>query len=203
MSWSGPRQRIVLVGLMSLLAVGSCQRHDGLPIEQLLLTQEDLPGEWIVSPEGPHLPLGDAPLGGGFGAVEASIVFFYHLADDGSAGAHEQILFFRSEVEATEAYERLLAIAFRGGPSWEWVAPKFESIDPPHASESVLRCSEGRRETMCRLVARYGRYLIDLKLDLDALTSDLKAVRVVSFENFPEIIRSVDEKMAPAISRNN
>src|SRR3972149_8794238 len=151
---STTRCRHSLAALVALVLVAACERESLPSPEQLVLSQNDLPGEWTVSPEGPHVPLGDAPLASGLGAVDTSIVFYYHPVDGGSAGAHEQIFLFRTESEAAESYKKLVQTAFRDGANWHWAPPGFDVSTPRNAHESRLSCTEGRVEEMCRLIAR-------------------------------------------------
>jgi hypothetical protein len=47
-------------------------------------------------------------------------------------------------------------------------------------------------------VARYGRYLVDLKVDLDGTNSDLQPVRVMSIDDLMALILVLDGRMALA-----
>src|SRR4030067_3639326 len=189
--------KIILISCMlPLIALGACQSAEEPPLEQLLIGEDDLPGEWVVSEEGPHVPGGSAPLGGGFGAIDALVIFFYHPAGDGSAGAHEQLYHFQNYKEAEEAYEKLLGTAFSERSDWYWSVPEFDIPSLAGSSESIIRCTKDRPDEMCRLVARYGMYLLDLKVDLYGLNSQLKPVIVLTYNEFLEIIDAVDAKMS-------
>ncbi len=205
MNWlkRGLSELIPTIYLSALIVLGACQFVAEPHLENLLLGRDDLPGEWVVSVEGPHPPSGSAPLGGGFGAMEALVVFFYHPAGDGNAGAHEQLFLFRTNSEAEEAYEKLHRTAFKERSDWYWSPPDFNVPTLTGASESQLRCTKDRSEEMCRLVARYGKYLLDLKVDLFGLNSQLEPVRVLSNEDFIEIIDKLEIKMTSAIPDEN
>jgi len=194
-----PPALVNLVWSIALLVVGACQRDELPAPEQFLFAASDLPGQWTADPEGPHTPTGQAPLGGGPGAIGASIVFFHHPAGDGTAGAHEEILLFRSERDALEEFQDFLLTAFNDSPDWRWVEAEAALAVTPNASESSFRCTEGRSEAMCRLLARYGRYLVDLKVDLDGTNSELEAVTVMSIDDLMGLILVLDDRMAFAV----
>jgi hypothetical protein len=190
------------VWLIVILAAAACQPEELPPPEDLLFTEGELPGHWKAQPEGPHVPTGQAPLGGGPGATDASVVYFHHPAGDGSAGAHEEIFLFGSESDAHEEFNDLLPTAFNDAPDWRWAETAAASAATPSASESAFRCTEGRTEVMCRLVVRYGRYLVDLKVDLDGTNSDLEPVRVISVDDLMRLILLLDERMAFTLQEN-
>lgn len=185
--------------LIALVVLASCRSNNAPPLEQLLVGQDDLPGTWLVSDEGPRAPSGDAPLAEGYGALEALVVYFHHPAGDGSAGAHEQLFRFGTLSEAQDSYLRLTERSFRDGTSWRWGPPGSDVTPPPGASDSMLRCTRGRPEEMCRLVARYGMYLLDLKVDLFGLNSQMQPVRVLSYDGFRAVVDTVDERMSSAV----
>jgi len=189
---------IVAVCPLMLLAAVACQARDLPSPEALLLTEDELPGEWVISEEGPHAPTGEAPLGEGSGALRSIIVFFYHDVGNGSAGAHEQILLFRSRREATEGLRDILDRAFAENRDWRWVSNATLTETAPNASEGMLQCTEGRAESMCRMVVRYEEYVVDLKVDLQGLNSRLEPIPVMTYEELLEVVRGVDLKMANA-----
>jgi hypothetical protein len=197
-----PFALVAPVWLIVMLAATACQLEDLPPPEELLFTEGELPGHWTAQPEGPHTPAGQAPLGGGPGATDASVVYFHHPAGDGSAGAHEEIFLFGSESDAHEEFNDLLPTAFNDGPDWRWADTGAAWGVAPNASESTFRCTEGRSEVMCRLVVRYGSYLVDLKVDLDGTSSDLEPVRVISVDDLMGLILLLDERMAFVVQEN-
>jgi len=192
-----------LTCLLFLVLSGACQTITGPPVEQLLLSPADLPGDWQVSGEGPHLLSGGSPLGKGFGAIEALVIVFFHPAGDGSAGTYEQIYHFKETAEAEEAYTVLNQIAFSEGYDYYWAMPDF--IIPPlsNASESMILCTKERAIEVCNLVARYGNYCLSLSVGLEGLNSQLEPVRVISYDEFPQIINVIEEKMEQVISGEN
>jgi hypothetical protein len=193
-----PRARFALVCLVALIGLRACQPEQLPPPEQLLFAEGELPGHWTADPEGSHTPTGQAPLAGGPGAIAAAVIFFHHPAGDGTAGASEQISLFGSEWDAHAEFNDFLPTAFNDRPDWRWVDAGAARSVTPTASESTFRCTEGRSEVMCRLVARYGRYLVDLKVDLDGTNSDLQPVRVMSIDDLMALILVLDGRMALA-----
>ena len=196
----------VSIGLLpNALAVAAtlsgCATSQGVApdveIESLLLNEQDLPGDWVASPYGPTSDFGSAPLGGGLGPIRAVGLHYYHPIGAGSAGAYEDILLFRSESEAVEAIDYLVGTRFDDGPYAVWVDVR---IDFPHASEASIQCTEGRADTMCRGIARYGRYVVDLKVDLVAFAADRGYQRVMSLEDFDAVIKRADDLMAPTLA---
>jgi hypothetical protein len=146
-----PPALVNLAWSIALLAVGACQRDESPPPEELLFAASDLPGHWMADSEAPHAPTGQAPLAGGPGAIASSIVFFYHPAGDGTAGAHEEILLFRSERDAQEEFQDFLPTAFNDSPDWRWLEaqaalvvtrmpPKVLSVAPREEAKQCAGC---------------------------------------------------------------
>ncbi len=194
---------LLIVCVMFPLILGSCRPRERVPqLEQLLLEKNEIPGEWTTSPGGPQAGQGrgGSPLGGGFNAQESLVQYYYHPAGDGTAGAHERILRFGRSSDAEDSYEVLKDSVFVDGLEWTWEDPEHAIRGPAHAAESTLQCTRGRREQMCRLVARYDEYLVDLKIDLYGLTSQLEAVSVFTYEDLETVIQLVDQKMTMGTS---
>jgi len=181
--------------IVLLLFTVSCTAPMGFDMEQLLLGPEDLPGEWAVVPGSPSPITADAPLAGGFPAIESMMIVFSHSTDDGSAGAFEKIYRFRRESESTEAYREIKESSFRNVEDLNWVRPNWDMHIPIHATEATLLCNTGRIQETCQLVARYGTYVVHLLVDLDGLNTALEPIHVISHEDFLNIIESLEEKM--------
>ena len=189
---------LILLLLPSFTAC--CPKEDQPLPEELLLTPNDLQGEWVQGPQGPHTPTGQAPLGRGPNSISASEVFFYHPAEDGSAGAHHKVWLFRNEQDAEDEFDRRLPIAFNEGPNWVWVRPGTEENITPNASESSWRCTHGRTVTICRLLARYDDYLVDFKVSLAGLNSQFEPISVISMDDVNNVVLKLDERMFSSIT---
>lgn len=85
-------------------------------------------------------------------------------------GANNDIYHFYTVDEAGKNYDQLQLDWFNLAPEDSvWIAPvELESITL-NADESRLGCSIRTIET-CRLVARYETYIVELKVDMPALT---------------------------------
>lgn len=187
------------VGLPLLLAMTACRPGSSVPLEQLLLSVDELPGDWVAAPQGPYNPSGQAPLGGGLGRSEATKLAFYHPVNGGTASASEEIMLFRTLAEAEDAYSRTSAVTFSDNPHRQWVRPMDDGPLPQGASEWELRCTEGRSDQICILVARYGRYLVVLTVHTVAFSSKLEPVRVLTEADLASVVQSADERMMPVI----
>lgn len=186
----GVLSRSVIWIILALLPA-ACGVSGGTPVEELLLRAEELPGEWVSSNEGPQPGQGGAPLGGGPGAIDSTVEFYYHPTGDGRAGAHERILRFRSIQDAEDGYLYLSEVAFRNGPDWTWARPQPPIELPTSVSEGQVKCTLGRYVEACRVVARFEAYVVDFMIELSGLNSQLENITVATEQDIAGIIESI------------
>lgn len=207
--YSRPERLLWLSPVSALLALAAGLLFTGCSTEQgsasrtapedLLVAEAAFPVGWKASAEGPHPPSGQAPLGGGLGPIDSTILFFYIPVDGGSGGAYEEILLFRSQREASEAFDKRVQTAFHPSEMRQWETPQgIEFRLSNSATNSRLSCTVGRLDTICRMVAQYDSYVVDLQVDLKAFNSDLEAVPVLSTKQLERILQVIDQKLSDA-----
>ncbi len=186
-----------LLFTLSLSACAGSKMSGSMPqlqIENLLLNEDDFPEGWIESPEGPHAPLGKAPLGGGPARIEATIVFFHIPVDGGSGGAFEEILRFCTERDAADAFVHTESKYFYDDREVSTIPPGLAHWRPTAATWR-LGCTTSDIPR-CHFVARYGEYLVGFSIDTSAYTSDLRLVEVTTIDQVLVLLKKIDRVMA-------
>jgi hypothetical protein len=191
-----------LLLVILLFFVGSCVSHEMkdepnyMPIENLLIGETDLPNGWITDSKGPHRPSGQAPLGGGIGGVETTILLYHKPIDDGngSGGAYEEIRRFKNSKQASDAYDYKVDIVTNSKKQY-WAVDNNTVDNFISATSYNLRCEGEESINSCRFLALYNVYLVEFNTDFIAFTSELDEVEVLTFDQFLQILQSINKKM--------
>jgi hypothetical protein len=150
-----------------------------------------------MDPSGPHVPSGQAPLGGGLGGIDTIEVGYYLPVSGGSGYASQKIRFFESERSANEAFERMSRSMFSDSMFSSWTDVPQGSLPPIRADQFRLACSTQRSHTpACGFTARYGQYALQFYGQLIALDSSLTPHTALTIPDFIAIVARIDQKMA-------
>ncbi|HPH95010.1 MAG TPA: hypothetical protein PKW33_02420 [Anaerolineaceae bacterium] len=159
------------------------------PVEGLFLDREDLSGDVIVNPIdtnfSDHAILGTRDI-------------YYNGLDHGQ----QYVLEYPDNAKAAERYRKAKNNLFDPDNLY---LPAFDEVDhsvvwkvpdivfESHADESYYACGESDQGYVCRYIARYGRLLTRLFLDIKPVTGP-------TVTNFQEAITAIDRKMAKCIA---
>jgi len=163
---------------------------DLCPMEDLFLSGEDMSGNAAVSSI--RGPTDDDPKRTGYLDVYYNELFHGHqYVTEYSTIARTSERYKKAEGNLFDPDNLYLPTFDEVDHSVVWKVPDFEFTS--HADEFYYACGKSDQGYVCRYIARYGRLLTRLNLDIKPVTGPTIA-------NFQEAITAIDRKMAKCIA---
>jgi len=196
----------VLVAMLCLLTCGGCgllgnMLQEAPPerefeIEELLIDASAFPPGWETDSEGPHIPAGQAPLGGGPMSLQRRVLFFHVCG--GGGGAFEQIYRMTSVRGAAKEFERQMTVWFPTRGYWTpWEHPIEVLYERSVADRFHMACARDLARPdlaqKCHFIGQYEEYLVWFSTDMSPT--------FMTYEDLERILQAIDEQMTQHLGK--